>query len=100
MRVRESRGEVHVLPLPCDWEPHTPGCPEAAVAEQVRAFLSSDHVAETIADLVMEEQEDALADDLAAMEALRGRIADNEREQGRMVELAAKVGATDAIAES
>lgn len=96
MRERESRGEVHVLPLPCDREPHTPGCPDAAVAEQVRAFLSSDHVAETIADLVMEEQEDALA----AMEALRGRIADNEREQGRMVELAAKVGATDAIAES
>lgn len=71
---------------------------EAAVAEQVRAFLASDHVAETIAGLVMEEQEEALADDLAAMEALRGRLADNEREQGRMVELAAKVGATDAIA--
>lgn len=72
---------------------------ERAVAEEVRAFLDSDHVAGIIADLVMEEQEAALSDDLDAMDALRKRLADNEREQARMVDLAAKTGATDAVAE-
>ena len=71
---------------------------ERAVAEEVQAFLSSDHVAGIIADLVMEEQEVALSDDLDAMDALRKRLADNEREQARMVDLAAKTGATDAVA--
>lgn len=71
---------------------------EHAVAEEVQAFLSSDHVAGIIADLVMEEQEVALSDDLDAMDALRKRLADNEREQARMVDLAAKTGATDAVA--
>lgn len=71
---------------------------ERAVAKEVQAFLGSDHVAGVIADLVMEEQEAALSDDLEAMEALRKRLADNEREQARMVDLAAKTGATDAVA--
>lgn len=56
------------------------------------------NVAGIIADLVMEEQEAALSDDLDAMDAMRKRLADNEREQARMVDLAAKTGATDAVA--
>ena len=71
---------------------------EQEVAERVREFLDSDGVASAVADLVLEEQEEALADDLAAMDALRARLGDNEREQARMVELAAKTGASDAIA--
>lgn len=71
---------------------------EIEVAEKIGEFIGSDHVAGVIADLVLEEQEVALSDDLAAMEALRERIAGNEREQARMVDLAAKTGATDAVA--
>lgn len=71
---------------------------EEAVARDVQEFLDSDGAAGAIADLVLEEQEDALADELAAMEALRGRLAGNDREQARMVDLAAKTGAVDAVA--
>lgn len=71
---------------------------EGAIARDVQEFLDSDHVARLIADLVLEEQDEALADDLAAMDALRDRLADNAREQARMVDLAAKTGAVDAVA--
>ncbi len=71
---------------------------EGAVADAVRSFLESDHVAGVIADLVLEEQDEAIADDLAAMEAFRDRIASNDRERARLVDLAAKIGATDDIA--
>lgn len=71
---------------------------EKRVAASVQDFLASDHIAGVIADLVLEEQEVALSDDLDAMEALRKRLAENDREQARMVDLAAKTGATDAVA--
>lgn len=71
---------------------------ERMVAQNVQEFLASDHIAGVIADLVLEEQEQALSDDLDAMEAMRKRLAENDREQARMVDLAAKTGATDAVA--
>ena len=71
---------------------------EAAVIGQARAFLAEPGAAERAAALFLEDQERALADDLAAMESLRDRLAENEREQARMVDLAAKTGATDAVA--
>lgn len=64
----------------------------------VRRFIDSDHVAGIIADLVLEEQDEALAEDLDAMDAFRDRIAANDRERARLVELASKVGTTDDIA--
>ena len=71
---------------------------EEAVMRHVRAFLSSPGAAEAVADLFVEDQQRALSDDLAAMGALRKRLRENEREQARMVDLAAKTGATDAVA--
>lgn len=68
------------------------------MAGVVRRFIDSDHVAGIIADLVLEEQDEALAEDLDAMDAFRDRIAANDRERARLVELASKVGATDDIA--
>ena len=71
---------------------------EAEVASVVRAALGDEGAVAAIADLVLAEQDEALCDDLAAMDAARERIAANSREQDRLVALAAKTGATDAIA--
>ncbi len=71
---------------------------EGAVMRQVRAYLRQPGAAEAVADLVLEDQEKVLADDIAAMDFLRGRLAENAREQERMVDLAARTGATDAVA--
>lgn len=70
---------------------------EEAVASAVRTFLDSDHVAGVIADLVLEEQDEALMEDIETMDAFRDRIASNNREHARLVNLAAKIGATDDI---
>lgn len=71
---------------------------EEAVAEAVSRFVTSGCIPGVIADLVLEEQDEALLDDVAAMDGLRDRLGANEREQERLVDLAAKTGATDAIA--
>ena len=71
---------------------------EEAVAGAVAQFVKTERVAGIIADLVLEEQDEALLDDLKAMDCLRDRLKSNEREQARMVDLAAKTGATDAVA--
>lgn len=63
---------------------------EAAVAGAVSEFISSDHVASIIADMVLEEQDEALSDDIEAMGALRGRLEQIERERSRAIDLAVK----------
>ncbi len=70
---------------------------EGSVAAAVRDFLGSGDVAWEVADLVLAEQEEALVDDLAAMDAMRDRISAIGRERARLVDLAAKVGAGDDI---
>lgn len=72
---------------------------EEAVARTVADVLAADSgaVAQVVAD-VMAEQEEALADDMAAVEAMERRLGENAREQARMVDLAAKTGAVDAVA--
>lgn len=47
---------------------------------------------------MLEEQDEALAEDLDAMDAFRDRIAASDRVRARLVELASKVGTTDDIA--
>lgn len=73
---------------------------EAEVARMVADALAADDGAvEGIVADVMAEQEAALADDLAAVRAMEKRLGQNAREQSRMVDLAAKTGAVDAVAE-
>ena len=73
---------------------------EAKVARMVADALAADDGAvEGIVADVMAEQEAALADDLAAVRAMEKRLQQNAREQSRMVDLAAKTGAVDAVAE-
>lgn len=73
---------------------------EAEVARMVADALAADDGAvEGIVADVMAEQEAALADDLAAVRAMEKRLEQNAREQSRMVDLAAKTGAVDAVAE-
>jgi site-specific DNA recombinase len=73
---------------------------EAEVARMVADALAADDGAvEGIVADVMAEQEAALADDLAAVRAMEKRLQQNAREQSRMVDLAAKTGAVDAVAE-
>ena len=73
---------------------------EAEVARMVADALAADDGAvEGIVADVMAEQEAALADDLAAVRAMERRLGQNAREQSRMVDLAAKTGAVDAVAE-
>ena len=73
---------------------------EAEVASMVADALAADDGAvEGIVADVMAEQEAALADDLAAVRAMEKRLQQNAREQSRMVDLAAKTGAVDAVAE-
>ena len=73
---------------------------EAEVARMVADALAADDAAvEGIVADVMAEQEAALADDLAAVRAMERRLGQNAREQSRMVDLAAKTGAVDAVAE-
>lgn len=73
---------------------------ESEVARMVADALAADDGAvEGIVADVMAEQEAALADDLAAVRAMEKRLQQNAREQSRMVDLAAKTGAVDAVAE-
>lgn len=72
---------------------------EDVVAEAVAALLSADDEAVSmLVGLIMDAQESAVADDVAAMDAMRKRLSQNDREQSRMVDLAAKTGAIDAVA--
>ena len=72
---------------------------EAEVARGVAGILEADDGAvAAIVAMVLAEQDEAAAGDVAAMDAMRSRLAENAREQSRMVDLAAKTGAVDAVA--
>ena len=72
---------------------------EAEVARGVAGILEADDDAvAAIVAMVLAEQDEAAAGDVAAMDAMRSRLAENAREQSRMVDLAAKTGAVDAVA--
>lgn len=72
---------------------------EAEVARGVAGILEADDDAvASIVAMVLAEQDEAAAGDVAAMDAMRSRLAENAREQSRMVDLAAKTGAVDAVA--
>lgn len=71
---------------------------EDAVAGVVRDFLASDHVADVVADLVLEYQERSSSDTTEAIKAARKRMDETRREERRLVELASKTGNIDEIA--
>ena len=70
---------------------------EGVVAEAVAAYMRSDELAEKVADMVMREQEEAIADDVEAMDALRARIARNESDQQKVIGLIIEEGESDAL---
>jgi site-specific DNA recombinase len=70
---------------------------EGVVAEAVAAYMDSDEMAERVADMVMREQEEALAADVEAMDALRARIERNESDQQKVIGLIIEEGETDAL---
>ena len=72
---------------------------EGRVAALVRSVLSAPGTPARVAAMVMAAQEASMAADLAAIDAMRGRVEANRREQGRLVELAARTGAVEAVAQ-
>lgn len=72
---------------------------EDAVAAAVSDILAADDEAVAIiVELAMQEQQEAVADDVAAMKAITARLGQIDHEQERLVDLAAKTSATDTIA--
>ena len=85
-------------------------CP--ATGHQVPQHVLEDAVAKVAADviaandgavaaivaMVMDAQADEMADELAAADAARSRLEQNAREQSRVVDLAARTGAVEAVA--
>ena len=72
---------------------------EDAAASAVADVLAADDAAvDAIVAMAMQAQGELMADQVAAIEATRKRLAQNAREQSNMVELAAKTGAVDAVA--
>lgn len=72
---------------------------EDAVAKAAADVIAADDGAvAAIVAMVMDAQADELADELAAADAARRRLEQNAREQSRVVDLAAKTGAVDAVA--
>ena len=55
-------------------------------------------IEDTLVASVLRAQDEALSDELAAMDALRKRIEAAERESGNLIDLAARLGANDRIA--
>lgn len=72
---------------------------EDAVAKVAADVVAADDGAvEAIVGMVMAAQDEEAADGLAALEATKKRLEQNAREQARVVDLAAKTGAVDAVA--
>lgn len=73
---------------------------EGRVRRALASLLDSEpELEDRIVRMVLDEQDAALADDLAAMDALRSRLSAIDREADNLVDLAARLGATDRIAE-
>ena len=72
---------------------------EDAVAKAAADVIAADDDAvEAIVAMVMAAQAEEMADSIAAADATRKRLEQNAREQSRVVDLAAKTGAVDAVA--
>ena len=71
---------------------------EADVASLVSEALRTDEFVGAVLDLMEEFADEERADGAAAIEAAERRLGECSREQDRLVELAAKTGASDAIA--
>ena len=75
--------------------------PQSVLDDVVFGAISSSirrpRFAEVVADLAMEGQREAMADTLAELEALKKRSGSIDREQRSVIDVAAKVGADDAI---
>ena len=72
---------------------------EDAVAKAAADVIAADDDAvAAIVAMVMAAQAEEMADSIAAADATRKRLEQNAREQSRVVDLAAKTGAVDAVA--
>lgn len=72
---------------------------EDAVAKAAADVIAADDGAvESIVAMLMAAQSEEMADSLAALDATRRRLEQNGREQERVVDLAARTGAVDAVA--
>ena len=71
---------------------------EDEVAAAVAEALSAEGITDMVTEIILAAQDEAMEDDVAAIEAMRKRLADNEREQERLVTLASKGGNLDVAA--
>lgn len=72
---------------------------EGAVYEAVAGALSESGVADIVADLVLGAQDDALAEEMDEGTLIRKRIASIKVEESNALDMAIKLGASDALAE-
>lgn len=72
---------------------------EGAVYEAVAGALSEPGVADIVADLVLGAQDDALAEEMDERALIRKRIASIKVEESNALDMAIKLGASDALAE-
>lgn len=72
---------------------------DSAIFDALSAVIRAPGFADVAAELAMEGQREVMADQIAEMEALRKRVGGIDREYRGLIDLAAKVGADDAIVE-
>lgn len=72
---------------------------EGMVFEALRDALAVDGIADMIADVVIEAQEEACADDIDVADQIERKIAQVKRERKNLINLVAKMGVDDETAE-